>query len=186
MKLLRNPNMQSMPRHQKGALLIVALVMVLLMTIVGMTAIRGTGLQESMAGNMRERNITFQAAESGLRSGEAVVALTNKTLPAPDCTAGFCSEFTPAESVGSWAVAKWSDKAAESKFKADDVASKPRYVVEEVFMAPGALAAEEGSGIDVASTQVTGVPQPYRISARATGITGQSDVVVQSIYKRRQ
>ena len=73
--------------RQRGALLIVALVMVLLIAIVGMAAIRGTGLQEAMSGNMRDRNIAFQAAESALRSGEVLVMAG--TLPTADCKAGY-------------------------------------------------------------------------------------------------
>ena len=44
--------------------------MLLLLTIIGMASMRGTSLQENMAGNLRESNLSFQAAEAGLRAGE--------------------------------------------------------------------------------------------------------------------
>lgn len=56
--------------RQNGAVLFVALIMLLLLTIIGLTSIRGTSLQEGMAGNLREVNLSFQAAEAGLRAGE--------------------------------------------------------------------------------------------------------------------
>lgn len=58
-------------RHcQSGTVLIIALVFLLLMTLVGVAAMQGTTLQERMAGNHRDRNLAFQAAEAALREGE--------------------------------------------------------------------------------------------------------------------
>lgn len=59
--------------RQQGAILIIALIMLLLLTIIGLTSIRGTSLQESMSGNLRDNNISLQAAEAALRKGEAIV-----------------------------------------------------------------------------------------------------------------
>ena len=187
MNLRQNQNMQNMPRQQRGALLIVGLVMVLLMTIVGMAAIRGTGLQESMAGNMRERNMAFQAAETAVREGEARVSPKVKVLPPFDCTKGFCSDQNaiPANSVTYWVLANWVNLAVKSSYDVKDIASPPLYVVEEIFVSPSALAAAEGSGIDSDAIPTTGAPTPYRISARATGTSLTTDSVVQSIFARR-
>jgi type IV pilus assembly protein PilX len=59
--------------NQRGAILIIAMVMLLLLTIIGLSSMRGTSLQESMAGNMRDSSLAFQAAEAALRKGEEVV-----------------------------------------------------------------------------------------------------------------
>lgn len=61
------------PRAERGAVLIVALVMLLLLTVIGLASMRGTSLQESMAGNLRDGDVAFQAAEASLRKGEEVV-----------------------------------------------------------------------------------------------------------------
>lgn len=58
------------PRQQRGAILIVALMFLVLLTIVGVSTISGTTLEEKMAGNMREQATAFQAAESALRDAE--------------------------------------------------------------------------------------------------------------------
>lgn len=58
---------------QRGAVLIVALIMLLLLTIIGLSSMRGTVLQENMAGNMRDTNLALQASEAALRKGEQVV-----------------------------------------------------------------------------------------------------------------
>ncbi|MEW6176401.1 PilX N-terminal domain-containing pilus assembly protein [Stutzerimonas frequens] len=59
--------------QERGAVLLVALVMLLLLTILGAAAMRDTNLQERMAGNMRDHNLAFQAAEAALRFAEQEV-----------------------------------------------------------------------------------------------------------------
>lgn len=68
--------------NQRGATLIIAMVMLLLLTIIGLSSMRGTSLQESMAGNMRDSSLAQHAAEAALRQGEGVVAekFLNNTL----------------------------------------------------------------------------------------------------------
>lgn len=61
-------------RNQQGSTLIVSLVMLLLMTLAGVAAMQGTILQERMAGNLRDRELAFEASEAALRAGEEWVA----------------------------------------------------------------------------------------------------------------
>src|SRR5690606_3767551 len=56
--------------RERGAVLIVALVLLLVMTILGVSSLSSTTLQERMAGNLRDSNLAFQAAEAALREGE--------------------------------------------------------------------------------------------------------------------
>ena len=55
------------------------MVMLLAMTVLGVTAMRNTTLQERMAGNLRDSNLAFQAAERALREGEKF--LRSPTIP---------------------------------------------------------------------------------------------------------
>ena len=57
-------------RRQQGAILIIALLFLVLLTIIGVSSISGVALEEKMAGNLREQNVAFQAAESALRDAE--------------------------------------------------------------------------------------------------------------------
>ena len=68
--------------NQRGAILIIAMVMLLLLTIIGLSSMRGTSLQESMAGNIRDSSLALQAAEAALRQGEGVASdkFINNTL----------------------------------------------------------------------------------------------------------
>lgn len=63
----------SLPKAERGSVLIVALIMLLLLTIIGLSSMRGTSLQENMAGNMRDSDLAQQASEAALRKGEEEV-----------------------------------------------------------------------------------------------------------------
>ena len=58
-------------RSERGAVLLVSLVMLLLLTLIGLAGMRRAQLEERMAGNLRDRQMAFQAAEAALRAGEA-------------------------------------------------------------------------------------------------------------------
>ena len=73
MMILKNKFSQS----QQGAALIVGLIMLLLMTILGVTSMSSSIMEEKMAGNSRDRAIAFQAAESALRAAEREIENSN-------------------------------------------------------------------------------------------------------------
>lgn len=51
---------------QRGMALIMALVILLILTILGVTAMTTSSLEEKMSGNIQEQNRAFHAAESGI------------------------------------------------------------------------------------------------------------------------
>lgn len=53
--------------RERGAVLIVALLFLVMLTMLGITAMTGTTMEERMAGNARDKSIAFQAAEAALR-----------------------------------------------------------------------------------------------------------------------
>lgn len=66
---------------ERGSALTIALIFLLLMTLLGVSAMRGSNMQERMAGNLRDRNMAFQAAEAALRSGEGwLMNIANQNL----------------------------------------------------------------------------------------------------------
>jgi len=61
------PDLPGKKSHrQQGVALVVALVLLVVVTLVGLAAIRGVGLQEKMAGNTFDRAQAFQVAEGAL------------------------------------------------------------------------------------------------------------------------
>ena len=55
-------------RKQHGAVLMVSLVMLLLMTILGLTAMSSATMEQKMAANSQDINTTLQASESATRA----------------------------------------------------------------------------------------------------------------------
>jgi len=55
---------------QRGAVLIVSLILLLIMTILALSGSQIVRMQERMAGNVRDTDLAFQGAEAGLRDAE--------------------------------------------------------------------------------------------------------------------
>src|SRR5688572_9206262 len=56
-----------LPHRQRGAVLIVALLFLVMLTLLGVTAMTSSTMEERMAGNARDNGVAFQAAEAALR-----------------------------------------------------------------------------------------------------------------------
>mgnify|MGYP001449037553 CR=1 FL=1 len=76
--------------HQRGVALIVALVLLLIVTVIGLASMRGTSLQERMSANMYDRSLAFQRSEAALRAAEEAITATWQidTLGGEDCSGG--------------------------------------------------------------------------------------------------
>lgn len=85
--------------HQSGISLIVSLVILVVLSMLGVSSFRTVSMQERMGAATYDRNLALQTAESALREAEAqgLAALTvNPSGPPADsgCTTGLCE--TPA------------------------------------------------------------------------------------------
>ncbi|WP_367345548.1 PilX N-terminal domain-containing pilus assembly protein [Stenotrophomonas bentonitica] len=64
---------QPLPRAQRGAVLYVALIMLILLALIGIAGMQVTGMQERMAANYLRTNQAFQNAESDARQVETSI-----------------------------------------------------------------------------------------------------------------
>ncbi len=78
---------------QRGAALIVSLIILLVMTLIGVTSMQTTIMQEKMAGNSRDLSMAFQAAEGAARTGETWLSGLTAVPDPTICTliAGQCA-----------------------------------------------------------------------------------------------
>lgn len=162
--------------RQQGAALIIALVILLLMTLIGVTAMQTTVLQERMAGNLRDRNIAFQAAEAALRDAERF--LQAPVLPSFNNSNGLLQRVPQGGDVAYWNSFDWVGNSREFSGISEGLAAHPRYVIEEfppVADPSGSLEAD--------------APLPevrlFRITARAVGGSPDAVVVLQTRYRRQ-
>ena len=61
--------------NQRGWVLVVGLVILVMLTILSMALMKTTRLEEKMAGATRDMNLSFQAAETALRAAETFIDL---------------------------------------------------------------------------------------------------------------
>ncbi len=160
---------------QRGASLVVVLVLLLVVTLLGLAVLRGTLLEERMTANMLDRSMSFQAAESALREGEELAA-TSPVAPAPGtCNgAGVCG--TPdAADTDRWLDAGFGDWVAAT----DDLGALPApasYFIEFMGMAP----TWPGCDRAIPVADLCMAPR-YRVTARSTA-ADRADVLLQTNF----
>jgi type IV pilus assembly protein PilX len=85
MRFLSRRSLPSRP-HQRGAVLYVALIMLILLALIGIVGMQVAGMQERMAANYRAVNIAFQNTEALTRVTECGLEVLND-VPRPGCPA---------------------------------------------------------------------------------------------------
>jgi type IV pilus assembly protein PilX len=84
-------------RKQSGVTLLIAIVFLLIITVLGITSMRGVSLESRITANLKQQKTLMSAAEAGLRMGET--CLVNCALllkPAADANADTPTLFTAA------------------------------------------------------------------------------------------
>jgi type IV pilus assembly protein PilX len=175
---------------QRGFVLIVALVLLLILTILGLAAAQSTSLQERMAGNARNRDMAFQAAEAGLRAAESCL---NMGL-------GVCSDFSanangtylfpagapPATPLWEGGSAFWGNAGNVLSYSAitgsnlsADLAAQPEIIIEQMppIAAPGGNIGQQQFGGGTPTIQL------YRITVLGTGGDGTATAMLQSMFQ---
>lgn len=177
---------------QSGVALITGLIFLVLLTIIGVTAMQTTMLEEKMAGNLRDENLAFQAAEAALRAGESYLqgAAVGPFLTVKNA-AGL---YQPALSSTTewWETSDIWTAAASRAYTGtlSGVASPPRYIVEDVSFRTKCtnagcvnipLPKTAGGSLKFGAVADIGL---YRITARGTGGTTETTIVLQSYFRR--
>ncbi|MEO8837622.1 MAG: PilX N-terminal domain-containing pilus assembly protein [Herbaspirillum sp.] len=180
-------------RGQRGVALVVALVLLLLVTLVGIAAVRGTIMQQKMSGNFYDRQVAFQATEAALRQGEAAVQAATGAAPAGfrDCSppvANHCladpfADTSPSPAITITTVGSTAYNAGKA------VAGQPQYVVEYMgnFLIPSPNVKQLSNCSGYAPCGSTHYADFYRITARSgdpATAQNRASVTLQSTYKR--
>jgi type IV pilus assembly protein PilX len=175
------------PHRQAGAVLIIGLVLLLALTLIGVTAMRGTTLEERMAGNLRDKALAFEAAEAGLRAAEmriddwefAPIARSNTSCTS-DCPEVWVKgEILPSDDIWDNALTLTMDM---TEFAPEDGETElpyhevPRFYIEEVQVKADTQSPNATS---------TSAVYYYRITARGVGGSPNAQSILQTTYARR-
>lgn len=172
-------------KRQSGVVLVIGLIMLLLMTLIGVTAMQVTGLEEKMAGNNRNVILAFQASEASLRDAEAYLLAIVTATDFDDTNEGLLSEVAAEPdylTTASWA----EDSSVEFSNVLPVVKSNPRYIIKYV-----AEQADENSQNVSLNLGGYGESQPgttitiFKVTSRGTGGTDNAQAILQTHYGKR-
>ena len=170
------------PKRQQGVALIVALIFLLLMNILAVTALGTTTLEERMASNMSDKNIAFQSAESALAAGEVWIGgQMNKPVFDPAVTTdGLHLPSLSAVQVWEETTGVWASTDVLSYSGMQGVTQQPSYIVEDL----GSIPDDKGSLVLPTNYKSSG-KNLFRVTARGNGRTDTAVVMLQSVYEKR-
>lgn len=170
--------------EQQGSVLIVSLIMLLVMTLIGISGMRTSQLEERMASNMRDHDLAFQAAEAGLRAAENYIAtgIISTNNFDTNGTDGLYNN----DDVRLWQNINWdaNDSLEYTAFDSTlNITSPPRYVI-ELLSVSGDAADELNLGNQGQGTGA-GTINTFQITVRGTGGADSSMVYLQSTWGKR-
>lgn len=173
--------------HQSGVVLFTSLIMLLLLTLVGITSVGTTILEEKMSGNLRDTNLAFQSAEIALRTGEALIDVPTRTLADFNNTNGLYSQAADTETSfadGSiWTGSNSKEHTSDVPISATkNLPSKPRYYIQIISTRTETNIAGFCYAIGVNTGPCTYTV--FKVVAKGTGAANTSQVFLQSYYER--
>jgi type IV pilus assembly protein PilX len=180
---MMNPRITS--RDQQGASLVIALMFLIVLTILGLVAVRSSTVQERMAGNDRDRAIAFEAAEAALRDAELDIQLGRSPADPFDaaCTSGLCKPSVVA--TAQWDSVNWAGATSRIYGVGSGagayplaVSNPPRYIIELLPDLPSG----PGGTLNKNPQSSSGGGNAYRITARGWGRRPGTQVELQSVY----
>ena len=160
--------------RERGAAMVMSLIILMVMTLLAISSMGASTLEVKMAVNANDRGIAFQAAETGLRTGETWVGGLS-LLPTANATASNGVYSLNSIPASWWTTTPPAVPPPVATGTVGEAPQQPRYVVEERAFIQGASLVVGGS-----------VPPPgytvYAVDARGTGATATAAVLLQSTF----
>jgi type IV pilus assembly protein PilX len=166
---------------QRGAILVTSLLILLILTVIGITAMQVTRMQERMAGNSRDTSLAFQGSEAALRDAEQqlfdfVIEPVKCIDPAEACATVYERNVmaSAADNSADWweEIASEYGEDGEAELTDEGLLEDPRFMIEEL--------AHVRHNLDLGSERRT----IYQVTARSTGGSGEANVVLQTTYAK--
>lgn len=167
--------------RQNGAVLVVSLLILLIMTVIGVSGMRSSTMEEKMASNSRDRNVGFQSAEIAIREAETFIE-TLVTTGNFDDTNGLYSSISNEPSP--FTPTTWSTSGKHVSATAPGGSSGAQYFItrtgtikDKKSLIIGATGGPGGTNNDITI---------FRITARGQGANADgAEVMLRSFFGRR-
>lgn len=165
------------PRSQAGAVLVVGLIFLVLLTLIGVTAYSVATQEERMAGNARDRLRAFEAAEEALRACEnrlrALTAAELLNFPPAGYPEMYASVAVEPETMD------WGSVVNHQLSGIPGVVEQPRCIVQRVGRATLGNVSQRAELPQSSATAFA-----YQVTARGVGNNRNTVVLLQSVYVR--
>ena len=184
-----NPTIRSLgtlksQHSQRGVVLIVSLILLLVVTLLAVSSMQGTSLEEKMAGNTRDRNLAFQTTESAVREAETYIEgiISLGSFNGSGGLFGLTNDAPPYDSLPT--TTTWSDATQHVVANSDYGAyARPQYFIKHFTTVKGTEGAMNMSGYG--DNKGTGDVSIFKITSRGTGGSADSaEVILRSHYGR--
>jgi len=173
-------NRQTSLKKQQGAVLIVSLLIMLIMTLISVAGLRTTTLEEKMVTNIRDKNIAFEAAEAALQEAEGVVE-AEISMAAYDTTGTdgkYDNTIVDIEGNITWVAG--TDCAASADIVGTYTNTAPCYAIQNyASVVQGTDVLNQGN---YGGNTGAGTLEMFRITARGTGASDNTQVILQTVY----
>jgi type IV pilus assembly protein PilX len=93
--------------EQKGVVLVIALILLIVMSLLAVTSMRNASSSESVAGNVRTTELATQAAEIALRHCESSAIMITKGSPAAPNPANYTTTLTSTNLLRAATAVAW-------------------------------------------------------------------------------
>jgi type IV pilus assembly protein PilX len=167
---------------QSGVVMFVALILLLILSLLGVTAARMQTVEERMARNDNNREIGAQAAEAALRAAEVGLITGGPSFANIGVDLG---TYTPDLSNGSPLIGmNWGAPTAALPYPGPPltalpvVSRTPKIVVEQMLSV-----AQPSDDISVAALTAPAQVNVYRVTAQGVGADGTSTTMLQTIVR---
>ena len=170
-------------KNQRGVALFISLVLLLVLTIIGVSAVQTTSLEERMARNTHDSVLAFESAEAALRAGETFLRTSvNSTalfVPAGNNGLWKASNYGQAERWDQPGIWTGANSVAIPAATIAGVAEQPRYIIEWVASVQRVdNSYVQGSSYSALFDRI----EIFRITARGVGGTTNARVLLQSTF----
>lgn len=168
-------------KQEKGFVLVVGLVILLIMTLLTLYGTSNSLIQEKISGNTQDQNMAFQTAEQALRTAEEYIFENINTTSNfnINCNGGLC---LPNVNTPVWEKIDWetnNDNILTIGNTINGVYKQPKFIIELLDNAP----LTPGETIKNTNNSIKGLT--YRVTVLAWGSRSGSKVMIQSIYIKR-
>jgi len=165
--------------QQTGAVLVVSMVILVSLTMLGVTSMKGALTELTMAGNLRESGLTFQAAEAGLVFSENLIQSTTSKTEFNGTTSLLDKSDVDPDYMDK---ASW-DNATEASVSLEGISVSPKYIIRYIGDRNTNANADIAIG-GYGKNQSGTILSNFRVTSRGAGQTGNYFRVVQSYYAR--